>query len=127
MRQLIIARKDLQMSPGKLAAQCCHASLAFLTDPIGGFNAMLTRQKEQEGEANVTTILFDHEVQLLHDRFPLHAVAPLTEKDYYVRGCTALLDAIGYGVEKMVNIQRHLPEDLRAAYELFRQNLERRM
>ena len=96
-------------------------------DTIGGFNAMLTRQKEQEGEANVTTILFDHEVQLLHDRFPLHAVAPLTEKDYYVRGGTALLDAIGYGVEKMVNIQRHLPEDLRAAYELFRQNLERRM
>ena len=59
-------------------------------DTIGGFNAMLTRQKEQEGEANVTTILFDHEVQLLHDRFPLKAVAPLTEKDYYVRGCTAL-------------------------------------
>ena len=79
-------------------------------DTIGGFNAMLTRQKEQEGEANVTTILFDHEVQLLHDRFPLKAVAPLTEKDYYVRGCTALLDAIGYGVEKMANIQRHLPE-----------------
>ena len=75
---------------------------------------MLTRQKEQEGEANVTTILFDHEVQLLHDRFPLKAVAPLTEKDYYVRGCTALLDAIGYGVEKMVNIQCHLPEDERA-------------
>ena len=73
-------------------------------DTIGGFNAMLTRQKEQEGEANVTTILFDHEVQLLHDRFPLKAVAPLTEKDYYVRGCTALLDAIGYGVEKMVNM-----------------------
>ena len=96
-------------------------------DTVGGFNAMLTRQKEQEGEANVTTILFDHEVQLLHDRFPLKAVAPLTEKDYYVRGCTALLDAIGYGVEKMANIQRHLPEDLRAAYELFRQNLERRM
>ena len=49
-------------------------------DTIGEFNAMLTRQKEQEGEANVTTILFDHEVQLLHDRFPLKAVAPLTEK-----------------------------------------------
>ena len=77
------------------------------------------RQKEQEGEANVTTILFDHEVQLLHDRFPLHAVAPLTEKDYYVRGCTALLDAIGYGMEKMVNIQRHLPEDERAEKVIF--------
>ena len=53
-------------------------------DTIGGFNAMLTRQKEQEGEANVTTILFDHEVQLLHDRFPLKAVAPLTEKVIFV-------------------------------------------
>ena len=88
-------------------------------DTIGGFNAMLTRQKEQEGEANVTTILFDHEVQLLHDRFPLKAVAPLTEKDYYVRGCTALLDAIGYGVEKIVNIQRHLPESERAEKVIF--------
>ena len=67
----------------------------------------------------MTTILFDHEVQLLHDRFPLKAVAPLTEKDYYVRGCTALLDAIGYGVEKMVNIQRHLPEDERAEKVIF--------
>ena len=96
-------------------------------DTIGGFNAMLTRQKEQDGEANVTTILFDHEVQLLHDRFPLHAVAPLTEKDYYVRGCTALLDAIGYGVEKMVNIQRHLPEDVskRFSYEKIRRMIER--
>ena len=51
--------------------------------------------------------------------FPLHAVAPLTEKDYYVRGCTALLDAIGYGVEKMVNIQRHLPADERAEKVIF--------
>mgnify|MGYP000431315778 CR=1 FL=1 len=88
-------------------------------DTIGGFNAMLTRQKEQEGEANVTTILVAHEVQLLHDRFPLKAVEPLTEKDYYVRGCTALLDAIGYGVEKMVNIQRHLPESERAEKVIF--------
>ena len=88
-------------------------------DTIGGFNAMLIRQKEQEGEANVTTILFDHEVQLLHDRFPLKAVTPLTEKDYYVRGCTALLDAIGYGVEKMANIQRHLPESERAEKVIF--------
>ena len=58
-------------------------------------------------------------MQLLHDRFPLKAVAPLTEKDYYVRGCTALLDAIGYGVEKMVNIQRHLPESERAEKVIF--------
>ena len=76
-------------------------------DTIGGFNAMLTRQKEQEGEANVTTILFDHEVQLLHDRFPLKAVAPLTEKDYYVRGCTALLDAVGGAIHHIGNIPKY--------------------
>ena len=76
-------------------------------DTIGGFNAMLTRQKEQEGEANVTTILFDHEVQLLHDRFPLKAVAPLTEKDYYVRGCTALLDAVGGAIQHIGNIHKY--------------------
>ena len=76
-------------------------------DTIGGFNAMLTRQKEQEGEANVTTILFDHEVQLLHDRFPLKAVAPLTEKDYYVRGCTALLDAVGGAIHHIGNIHKY--------------------
>ena len=89
-------------------------------DTIGGFTAMLTRQKEsRRDEANVTTILFDHEVQLLHDRFRCTPVAPLTEKDYYVRGCTALLDAIGYGMEKMVNIQRHLPEEERAEKVIF--------
>ena len=76
-------------------------------DTIGGFNAMLTRQKEQEGEANVTTILFDHEVQLLHDRFPLKVVAPLTEKDYYVRGCTALLDAVGGAIHHIGNIHKY--------------------
>ena len=82
-------------------------------DTIGGFNAMLTRQKEQEGEANVTTILFDHEVQLLHDRFPLKAVAPLTEKDYYVRGCTALLDAIGGAIHHIGNVHKYArPEDV---------------
>jgi len=88
-------------------------------DTIGGFNAMLERQKQQEGEVNVTTILFDHHVELLHDRFPLEEVAPLTEKDYYVRGCTALLDAMGMGLEKMVNVQRHLPEDRRADKVIF--------
>ena len=76
-------------------------------DPIGGFNAMLPRQKEQEGEANVTTILFDHEVQLLHDRFPLKAVAPLTEKNYYIRGCTALLDAGGGAIRHIGNVHKY--------------------
>ena len=90
-------------------------------DTIGGFNAMLTRQKEQEGEANVTTILFDHEVQLLHDRFPLKAVAPLTEKDYYVRGCTALLDAIVLAVvgrEETGTYGYRITQDVRAVLDI---------
>ena len=97
------------------------------SDTIGGFNSMIARQKQAAGEALVSTVLFDNDSTVIHDRLPLSEVPPLTEKEYFTRGCTALLDAIGYGVEKMVNIQRHLPEDLRAAYELFRQNLERRM
>ena len=118
LRGILGLVKALKACTGKLAF-CSLQPMTAEVFRISGFNAMLTRQKEQEGEANVTTILFDHEVQLLHDRFPLKAVAPLTEKDYYVRGCTALLDAIGYGVEKMANIQRHLPESERAEKVIF--------
>ena len=64
-------------------------------DTIGGFNGMLQKQRKEEGEANVTTILFDDEIEVIHDRFPVSVVNPLTDTDYYVRGCTALLDAIG--------------------------------
>ncbi len=55
-------------------------------DTIGGFNGMIEKQKKQEGEANVTTVLFDHEYEMIHDRFPIAAVRPLTAEDYYVRG-----------------------------------------
>ena len=89
------------------------------TDTIGGFNAMIDRQRREEGEVNVTTVLFDDRYDLIHDRFPLAAVGPLTEKDYYVRGCTALMDAIGISIQKLVNVQRHLPEDQRAEKVIF--------
>ena len=85
----------------------------------GGFNAMIEKQKKEPGEAFVSTVLFDDRAEVLHDRVKLGEVHPITEKEYYVRGCTALLDAIGYGVEKMVNIQRHLPEDERAEKVIF--------
>ena len=64
------------------------------SDTIGGFNGMLNKQKKEEGDANVTTVLFDDQIEIIHDRFPIKAVKPMTDADYYVRGCTALLDAV---------------------------------
>ncbi len=64
-------------------------------DTIGGYNSMLNRQKQEPGEAFVTTVLFDDCYELLYDRVPLQQVQPITDHDYYVRGCTALLDAMG--------------------------------
>ena len=88
-------------------------------DTIGGFNGMLQKQKKEEGEANVTTVLFDDEIETIHDRFPIHIVKPLTDQDYYVRGCTALLDAVGSTVKKVENIQNHLPEEMQAEKIIF--------
>ena len=62
------------------------------TDTIGGFNAMIGKQKKEPGEAFVSTVLFDDQTEVLHDRVSLEKVRPITEKEYYVRGCTALLD-----------------------------------
>ena len=64
-------------------------------DTIGGFNSMLEKQKKQPGEAFVSTVLFDSQTEVIHDRVRLDKVRPLTDKEYYVRGCTALLDAVG--------------------------------
>lgn len=89
------------------------------SDTIDGFNSMLEKQKKEEGEANVTTVLFDDQVEVIHDRFPITAVKPLTDDDYFVRGSTALLDAIGSTVKKIENVQKRLPEDLRAEKVIF--------
>ena len=76
-------------------------------DTIGGFNAMLKEQKEKDGKAFVTTVLFDHERFTLHDRLPIEKVPEMTAKDYTVRGCTALLDAIGYTIEHIKRIHHY--------------------
>ena len=89
------------------------------TDTSGGFNSRIAKQKKEAGEALVSTVLFDNESVIIHDRLPLEDVPPMTEKEYFTLGCTALLDAIGYGVEKMVSIQRHLPADERAEKVIF--------
>ncbi len=82
-------------------------------DTIGGFNAMLEKQRKQEGQCLVSTVLFDHESKVLHDRVALHKVRPMTEDDYQVRGCTALLDAIGGAIHHISNIHKYAcPEDV---------------
>ena len=89
------------------------------SDTIGGFNAMLKEQLAVEGEAIVTTVLFDDKYELLHDRIDIRAVAPLTDKDYTVRGSTALLDAIGRTIHKIRAAQQHTDENYRAEKVLF--------
>ena len=77
------------------------------SDTIGGFNAMIEKQKKQEGECIVTTVLFDNEIETLHDRLPLKEVPPMTDKQYFVRGCTALNDAIGETVKHIAGIHKY--------------------
>lgn len=89
------------------------------SDTIGGFNAMLEKQKKQEGEANVTTVLFDTGCAVIHDRVPIGDIRPLSEKEYSVRGCTALLDAMGNTVFRMKNAQKLLPKKQRAEKVIF--------
>ena len=70
------------------------------TDTIGGFNSMITKQKKEAGKALVSTVLFDNESAVIHDRLPLEDVPPMTEKEYFTLGCTALLDAVGGAIHQ---------------------------
>lgn len=82
-------------------------------DTIGGFNSLIEKQKKEEGEALVSTVLFDHENIVLHDRVPLTDVPPMTARDYQVRGCTALLDAVGGAVHHIGIVHKYArPEDV---------------
>lgn len=76
-------------------------------DTIGGFNAMIEKQKKEEGKALISTILFDHEMKVLHDRVKVQDVKPISEKDYQVRGCTALLDAMGGAIHHIGNVHKY--------------------
>ena len=84
-------------------------------DTIGGFNAMIDKQKRQDGECYVSTVLFDDASEVLHDRVKLSEIKKMTEDDYYVRGCTALIDAIGGAIQHIGNIHKYArPEDVPA-------------
>ena len=76
-------------------------------DTIGGFNAMLEKQKKEKGEALVSTVLFDSESVVIHDRLPLDRVPRMTEKEYFTRGCTALLDAVGGAIHHIGTIHKY--------------------
>lgn len=88
-------------------------------DTIGGYNSVLEKQKLVDGECQITTVLFDHGYELLHDRIDIKAVGPITEKEYVVGGSTALLDAIGKAIHKIVNAQKNTADDYRAEKVMF--------
>ena len=83
------------------------------SDTIGGFNSMIEKQKKQDGECYVSTVLFDDESEVLHDRVKLGDISKMTDNDYTVRGCTALIDAIGGAIRHIGNIHKYArPEDV---------------
>jgi len=89
------------------------------SDTIGGYNSMLQKQRLIEGECIVTTMLFDHGYELLHDRIDLRAVSPMTEQEYQVGGSTALLDALGITISKIRSVQKNTAEEYRAEQVMF--------
>ena len=88
-------------------------------DTIGGFNGMIEKQRGEAGEAYVSTILFDNVSEVIHDRVSLNRIPKLTEKEYYVRGCTALLDAVGGAIHHIGNVHKYAREEDRPGKTLF--------
>ena len=80
-------------------------------DTIGGFNGMIEKQKKEEGEVFVSTVLFDDRSEVIYDRADISKIAPMTDKQYYVRGCTALLDAVGGAIHHIANIHKYAREE----------------
>lgn len=88
-------------------------------DTIGGFNSMIDKQKANDGDVTVTTLLFNDRIKLIHDRFNINDIAPMDERQYVPGGSTALLDAVGTAIQKEVSVQRNLPESARAEKVIF--------
>ena len=80
-------------------------------DTIGGFNSMIAKQKKEEGEAYISTVLFDDQTEVLYDRVPVNKVEPMNDRQYYVRGCTALLDALGGAIHHIGNVHKYAREE----------------
>lgn len=88
-------------------------------DTIGGFNAMIEKQRKEAGEAVISTVLFDNYSEVIHDRLTLDQIPQLTEKEYYVRGCTALLDAVGGAIHHIGNVHKYAREEDRPEKTIF--------
>ena len=88
-------------------------------DTIGGFNAMIEKQRKEPGEALISTVLFDDEDEVIHDRVDIQKVKPMTDQEYYVRGCTALLDAVGGAIHHIGNVHKYAREEDRPEKTLF--------
>ena len=88
-------------------------------DTMGGFNSMIAKQRKEEGEAYISTVLFDDLMEVVHDRVPVKEVEEMTEKQYYVRGGTALLDAIGGAISHIGNVHKYAREEDRPEKTLF--------
>jgi len=88
-------------------------------DTIGGFNAMIEKQRNEPGEALVSTVLFDNSSDVIHDRVDIQKIEPMTRDTYYVRGCTALLDAVGGAIHHIGNVHKYAREEDRPEKTLF--------
>lgn len=88
-------------------------------DTIGGFNSMIEKQRKEEGEAYISTVLFDDQTEVIYDRVSVDKVEPMNDRQYYVRGCTALLDAIGGAIDHIANVYRYAREEDRPEKTLF--------
>ena len=88
-------------------------------DTIGGFNGMIQRQKREDGEALVSTVLFSDRSQVIHDRVDVRRVEPMTERQYCVGGCTALIDAIGGAIHHIGNVHKYAREEDRPEHTIF--------
>ena len=88
-------------------------------DTIGGFNSMMEKQKKTGEKAYISTVLFDDRCEVLHDRVPIDKIKKMTDKEYYVRGCTALLDAVGGAIHHIGNIHKYAREEDVPEHTLF--------
>ena len=88
-------------------------------DTIGGYNSLIEKQKKEDGEVYISTVLFDDTCEVLHDRVALNQVKPMTDKEYYVRGCTALLDALGGAIHHIGNVHKYARDEDKPEKTLF--------
>lgn len=88
-------------------------------DTIGGFNSLIERQRKEDGEAYISVVLFDDQCEVLYDRVPIEKIELMNDRQYYVRGCTALLDAIGGAIHHIGNVHRYAREEDRPEKTLF--------